>query len=221
METKSTELGAAARGNRRVETNINPISDMNNLETANDEQLIKYLQEEKEEALAELYKRHGSTMKAVILRIVHDETEADDLLVEAFTEIWRHAKDYSPVKGKPFAWMITIVRRRAIDRLRKREAYSRAKDRYHDEIQGVFTSSRQRNGIKEIVVSDMRKFLNKILDYLPVAQRETLKLVFFNGLSQRQVAVLTHTPLGTVKTRLELGMNKMAAAMADSKAKIW
>jgi RNA polymerase sigma-70 factor (ECF subfamily) len=194
---------------------------MKNLENATDEQLIKDLKSEKQEALTELYKRHGSTMKAVILRIVHDETEADDLLVEAFMEIWRHAKDYSPTKGKPFAWMITIVRRRAIDRLRKREAYSRAKDRYHNEVQGVFTASRQKSAIKEIVISDMRKFLNKILDYLPVAQKETLKLVFFQGLSQRQVAVLTHTPLGTVKTRLELGMDKMAAAMADSKAKIW
>lgn len=195
---------------------------MKNLASITDEELIQALKEQEQEALTELYQRHGSTMKAVILHILHDEAEADDLLIETFMEIWRHAKDYSPEKGKPFAWMITVVRRRSIDRLRKREAYSRAKDRYHDEVEGSYSAaSGKGNAIKDIVLSDLRKFLNRILDYLPEAQKETLQLVFFQGLSQRQVAARTHTPLGTVKTRLELGMNKMTAALADSKSKIW
>ena len=186
-----------------------------------DEEIIRRLQTKRQEALSELYRRYGVVMKAVIQRIVHDEAETDDLLAEALMEIWSHARDYSPRKGKPFAWMITIVRRRAIDRLRKREAYTRAKDRYHDEVQGLFTVSSQKSAITEIIISDMRKYLNNILEYLPEAQKKTLQLVYFQGMSQRQVAVMTHTPLGTVKTRLELGMSKMAAAMADSKAKIW
>jgi len=194
---------------------------MKNYHSLADGEIIRGLQMKRQEALAELYRRYGVAMKSVIQRIVHDEAEADDLLAEALMEIWGHARDYSPRKGKPLAWMTTIIRRRAIDRLRKRDAYARAMDRYHNEIQGPFTVSSQKSAIREIIISDMRKFLNDTLERLPEAQKKTLQLVFFQGFSQRQVAVKTHTPLGTVKTRLELGMTKMTAAMADSKARIW
>ncbi len=73
------------------------------------------------EALSELYDRYNGVVKALILRIIHDETGADDLLQEVFMEIWNQAKNFSARKGKPLGWMVTLTRRRAIDALRKKQ----------------------------------------------------------------------------------------------------
>src|SRR5256714_11517620 len=79
--------------------------------------------------LTQLYDRYGGILKALILRIIQNDTEADDLLQEVFLEIWNQAKNFSPQKGKPLGWMVTLTRRRAIDALRKKQAYNRAEER--------------------------------------------------------------------------------------------
>jgi len=117
--------------------------------------------------------------------------------------------------------MVTIVRRRAIDRLRKRNAYSRAKERFQKELEHTSNVWSHRGVLKEIVLSDLRLFLNSALIKLPREQRKTIELSFYHGLSQREISRLTGTPLGTVKTRLELGLRKLGAAFAESKGKIW
>jgi RNA polymerase sigma-70 factor (ECF subfamily) len=82
------------------------------------------IQAEDADALSQLYDRYNGIVKALILRIIHDETSADDLFQEVFIEIWNQAKNFSADKGKPLGWMITLTRRRAIDALRKRQAYA-------------------------------------------------------------------------------------------------
>src|SRR5438132_7304729 len=72
------------------------------------------------DALSQLYDRYNGIMRALILRIIHNETEADDLLQEVFMEIWNQAKNFSAKKGKPLGWMVTLTRRRATDALRKK-----------------------------------------------------------------------------------------------------
>src|SRR6201981_3578895 len=84
-------------------------------------------------ALSQLYDRYNGILKALILRIIHNETEADDLLQEVFMEIWNQAKNFSARKGKPLGWMVTLTRRRAIDALRKKQAYARAEERLQAE----------------------------------------------------------------------------------------
>src|SRR5947209_6116656 len=85
------------------------------------------------DALSQLYDRYNGIMRALILRIIHNETEADDLLQEVFMEIWNQAKNFSADKGKPLGWMVTLTRRRAIDALRKKQAYARAEERLQAE----------------------------------------------------------------------------------------
>src|SRR5437773_1849273 len=101
-------------------------------EAVADEKLMKQIARRSPDALADLYDRYSAVLKALIIRVVHDEAEADDLLQEIFMQIWRQAKNYSPRKGKPLGWIVTLSRRRAIDRLRKRQAYCRAKDRLEE-----------------------------------------------------------------------------------------
>src|SRR5437667_5542876 len=90
--------------------------------------LMQAIQAEDADALSQLYDRYNGILKALILRVVHNEAEADDLLQEIFMEIWNQAKNFSAKKGKPLGWMVTLTRRRAIDALRKKQAYNRAEE---------------------------------------------------------------------------------------------
>ena len=95
-----------------------------------DEVLMKHISGRRHDALAELYGRHSKRLRATIDGVVHEEAEADDVLQEIFIQVWEEAGRYSAKAGKPLGWMVTIARRRAIDRLRRRQAYSRARERY-------------------------------------------------------------------------------------------
>jgi len=175
-----------------------------------DEALMQAVSNGDTTALSTLYDRYAAIVKSITLRVVHDEAEAEDLLQEVFVQIWQHAKKYSSEKGKPFGWIVTLARRRAIDRLRKRQAYSRAKDRF-EIMTNYQQESRVHNRIEaDIRLSDMKKFLKFKLEALPAFQRQAIEMVFFGGMSQREIALTTGTPLGTIKTRLELGLKKLS-----------
>src|SRR5438105_15312266 len=98
-----------------------------------DLELMRGVQAADPDALSQLYDRYNGIIKALILRIIHNDAEADDLLQEVFMEIWNQAKNFSAQKGKPLGWMVTLTRRRAIDALRKRQAYGRAEERLQSE----------------------------------------------------------------------------------------
>jgi len=180
---------------------------------------MKAVSRRRHDALAELFDRHGKRLRATIDGVVHEGAEADDVLQEIFIQIWEEADRYSPRAGKPLGWMVTIARRRAIDRLRRRQAYSRVRDRYQErEVQQTPNSRPDTNDT--FVLNDLRRFLNQCMRVLPRLQREALELAFFKGLSHREIAAETHAPLGTVKTRLELGMQKLTHALRPLRHKV-
>jgi RNA polymerase sigma-70 factor, ECF subfamily len=185
-----------------------------------DEALMKAISRRDPEALGELYDRYSSILKALIIRVVHDEAEAEDLLQEIFLQIWAQAKNFSSKKGKPLGWIVTLTRRRAIDRLRKRQAYCRAKERLENTTEKQPGSWVHNRIEKDICMDDMRDFLNGYIEHLPPFQKQAIELAYFKGMSQREIAVKTHTPLGTIKTRLELGLRKLTDAISDSHNKI-
>src|SRR6476659_7073755 len=100
-----------------------------------DFELMKGIQVGDADALSQLYDRYNGILKALILRVIHNEAEADDLLQEIFMEIWNQAKNFSAERGKPLGWMVTLARRRAIDGLRKKQAYARAEERLQQETE--------------------------------------------------------------------------------------
>ena len=185
-----------------------------------DEALMQAIAHGNAAALSTLYDRYASILKALTIRVVHDEAEADDLLQEVFMQVWQQAKNYSSDKGKPLGWIVTLTRRRAIDRLRKRQAYCRAKDRFE------VTTDRQpeswvHNRIEDdIHLEDMRTFLRAKIEVLPPFQRQAIEMAFFKGMSQREIALATETPLGTIKTRLELGLRKLSESIRGIRHKI-
>jgi RNA polymerase sigma-70 factor, ECF subfamily len=184
-----------------------------------DEALMQDISRQRHDALAELYGRHGQRLRATVDGVVHEEVETDDILQEIFLQIWKEAKRYSPTAGKPLGWIVTIARRRAIDRLRRRRAYSRARERYENRL-GEQRFNPRREAYDPFILNDLRHFLEKCIQALPRSQREAVELAFFKGLSHSEIATETNAPLGTVKTRLELGLQKLSHALRPLRHKV-
>lgn len=169
-------------------------------------------------ALEQIYARHRAVLRGVVLRVLGDEVEADDVLQEVFLQLWTRAANYSPVKGRLLGWLVTLARRRAIDRLRQRAAYQRATDRFEVEFR------RPAGGGRELLPAEtanceeaMRELVGGALLRLPASQREAVRCAYFEGMSQRQIAAALQLPLGTVKTRIELGLRKLGSLLAASR----
>jgi RNA polymerase sigma-70 factor (ECF subfamily) len=169
------------------------------------------------DALSQLYDRYNGIVKALILRIIRNDTEADDLLQEVFMEIWNQAKNFSAEKGKPLGWMVTLTRRRAIDALRKKQAYNRAEERLQAQPEQQPLAWVQNTTEMEIRAGDTRVLMANVINSLPEAQQQVIELAFFQGMSQREIASHTNIPLGTVKTRLELGLKKIYDGLKELK----
>ena len=177
-----------------------------------DERLMEMIQNRQPEAIGFLHDRYGSMLKALIMKVLHNEAESDDMLQEIFMEIWERASSYDPAKGKALGWMITLSRRRAIDRLRKREAYCRMEERL-TEASKHDTQETHAHVEEDIAHAEMREHLNRVMATLPPAQQQVIQLAFYKGMSQREIAAHTGIPLGTIKTRIELGLKKISEAL--------
>ena len=182
-----------------------------------DLELMLAIQAEDPEALSVLYDRYNGILKALILRVIHNDAEADDLLQEIFMEIWNHSKNFSASKGKPLGWMVTLARRRAIDGLRKKQAYARAEERLQNETEQQPNAWVHNSTENDITLGDTRFLIQKVINSLPPPQQQAVNLAFFRGMSQREIAANTKTPLGTVKTRLELGLKKIYDGLKELK----
>ena len=182
-----------------------------------DETLMARIQERDPEALAALYDRYSGILKSLIMGVIHNDAEADDLLQEIYMEIWNQAAHYSAQKGKPLGWIVTLTRRRSIDRLRKKQAYARAEERLQNETEQQPEAWVHNSTEDDIEVSDTRRLILGILKHLPPAQRDAIDMAFYHGMSQREIAAKTGIPLGTIKTRLELGLKKISEALRGMK----
>ena len=173
------------------------------------ENLMARIKEGDSGALETLYHRQTAMLRSVIARIMNNESDIDDLVQEVFLELWNRAESYSEEKGKALGWMITLARRRAIDKLRKRQAYHRAEERLRLEP----TAALHHSVDEEANSGELTGIFKKLLEQLPEAQRHALHLSYYCGMSQREIAAKTGIPLGTVKTRLELALRKMRSAV--------
>ena len=207
-----TDEALEAEPQRRPSTRRSSSKLLDNEET--DEVLMTRVAAAEPAALEKLFDRHAGVIKSVIFKIIHNEAEAEDVLMEVFFEAWNGASKYSAAKGKALGWLVTMARRRGIDRLRKRQSYSRATDRLQVEVEHdpeAWISGRDPNGDGER--ADVRAFIQAKLLELPRFQREAIEYAFFKGMSQREIAAHTGIPLGTIKTRIELGLKKLSASL--------
>jgi RNA polymerase sigma-70 factor (ECF subfamily) len=178
-----------------------------------DEELMERIKAQDEMALGHLYRRHLALLRTVIGRVLNNDWDVDDLVQEVLLEIWRQAEHYHEDKGKALGWLVTLARRRAIDRVRKKQAYSRAQDRYRYECEHDAESVICNDVNSEAASSETHEIFAHVLESLPDAQREAINLAFYKGLSQREIAARTGIPLGTIKTRLELAIRKVRSSI--------
>jgi RNA polymerase sigma-70 factor (ECF subfamily) len=178
-----------------------------------DEQLMERIKQGDEAALSALYHRHQALLRTIVGRMINNDQDVDDLLQECLLELWWQAAKYRVEKGRALGWIVTLVRRRTIDRIRRKVAYVRAQDRLREEVtaQGEETHA---GANEEVAQHDRAQMVMGLIARLPEPQQQAVQLAFYRGMSQRQIAAHTGIPLGTIKTRLELALNKLRAAVA-------
>jgi RNA polymerase sigma-70 factor (ECF subfamily) len=167
-------------------------------------------------AVAELYDRHGSVLYALLLKILGDRSDAQEILQESFVQAWRRAADFDPRRGSEIAWLVSLARNRAIDRLRSRNLRAVREEEAGREIpidrQSVDTSE---GAERQAILGELRERMRAALSELPEAQREVIELAYFQGMSQSEISGKLGEPLGTVKTRTQLAMKKLRERLKD------
>jgi RNA polymerase sigma-70 factor, ECF subfamily len=188
------------------------------IESNSDNELMEAVGRRESDAIQEIYKRYESTLRIVIQSVLHDEGETDDTLNDVFLQLWDQSYRFDPAKGL-HGFLVTMARRRALDRLRRRLAYRRATDRFESEVQATYANQKRAHDFQP-PNSDLRDLLRGIIGTLPILQQEVVNLTFFEGLSQREIAARRSIALGTVKTRLQLAHKKLFNQLAPLQAMI-
>ncbi|HET6862965.1 MAG TPA: sigma-70 family RNA polymerase sigma factor [Pyrinomonadaceae bacterium] len=170
--------------------------------------LLKAIAGKDDKALSQLYDRYRVVLFGLLVRILSNREEAEDVLQEVFLQVWRRASDYDANRGRPFTWLVTLARSRAIDRLRSVASRERV----------VAASARDpveetSDAIADAVRSEQRGIVTSALSQLPEEQQKPLVLAYFDGLTQSEIADRLGAPLGTVKTRMRTGMLKLREAL--------
>lgn len=158
------------------------------------------------QALRLLYDRLSPMAMALALRILGSRGEAEEILQEAFLEVWRRAREYDPRRGAPGAWVTTIVRSRALDRVRARASATRTAVASAEQVIVPPAPSPLEDTERRVE----RERIVAALAALPSEQRGAIELAYYEGLSHSEIAARTGTPLGTVKTRIKLAVDKLA-----------
>ncbi len=168
--------------------------------------LLGALRQRDEAALAALYDRYGGLVYTLALRIVGDRELAQEMLQDVFLRCWDHAATFRPGRGAVSAWLLGIARNRAIDLLRSRQHQARLREREPLPSADAPGAPGQPD-MSDLVV--LRQTVRAALDTLPSRQRQAIELAYYGGLPQREIARLLGEPLGTVKTRMRAGLERL------------
>lgn len=181
-----------------------------------DEELMPLIGAHDPEAFAVFYDRHGGVSYSLAYRIVSERGAAEDVTQEAFVSIWRSGARFDPTRGSVRAWALSIVRNRAIDFLRRRAGRAPSLD-FDDEsilAQRPAAELTEEEALRRETAAEIRGALGK----LPIEQSEVIELAYFGGFSHAEIAQMLGLPLGTVKGRMRLGLEKIRVEMAEGVA---
>ena len=177
--------------------------------TPADRVLIAAVRARDQDALGRLYDRYASRLLGLSHRILGESGEAEEVVQEVFLYVWRAAATFDPTRGSVLAWLLVATRSRAIDRLRSRRP-SASSDRDTDPVAALASSE---DVEADSASREWESVCRSAIGELPADQRNALELAYFDGLTHREIAERTRTPLGTVKTRIRLGLMKLRERM--------
>jgi len=181
--------------------------------TAADEEALARMARGDHGGLEELYDRHARLIYSLALRILRDQADAEDVVQEVFSQSWRQASRYTRTRGTVVAWLLTMTRSRAIDRLRgkRTEPASAA-----DDLTGIDRPDPAVLQDDQLLGAGRAAEVRGALDELPLLQRIVIDLAFFEGLTHVEIAKRLELPLGTVKTRIRQGLLSMRNRLAGA-----
>ena len=184
-------------------------SDIRNLA---DEEVMQLVQGGNPRAFELLYERHGGAAFSLAYRMVGNKVTAEDITQEAFLSIWRSRTRYDQARGSVRTWVLGIVHNRGIDALRKGTRHERRRET----LDGVEErhEAPERTDV-EVARREEARSVRTALDTLPAEQRRTIELAYFGGFSHSQIAEMLGMPIGTVKGRMRLGLEKLRGQLAD------
>jgi RNA polymerase sigma-70 factor (ECF subfamily) len=189
---------------------------VNELTDARDRDLLARLSEGDEEAFRALFRRYAPAALALALRIIRDHALAEEVVQEAFLSLWLTADRFDESRGSARAWLMGMIRNRAIDAVRREETQRRRSQKGAG-AEVVPIGDPAEEVVEQVALSQERRAVRSALDGLPPEQRDVLELMYFEGLSQSKVAERLALPLGTVKSRTLIGMRRLRGALAGTR----
>lgn len=178
--------------------------------------LIAAMAQGDERAASALYDRHGAVMFGLALRMAGESADAEEVVLDAFAQAWRDAVRYDTSRGSVAGWLTTITRTRALDAIRARGRRARMTDTATATLdEPAAMGSGFAAPDVQVQETERAVAVKSALDQLPVPQRQAIELAFFEGLTHHEVADRLSEPLGTVKTRIRLGMQKLRDALSS------
>jgi RNA polymerase sigma-70 factor (ECF subfamily) len=180
---------------------------VNNLYDAEDRELVRRVADGDEGAFRDLFRRYGSTAKALALRVIRQPFLAEEIVQEAFLALWRSPGSYREDRGSVRGWLMSTVHHRAVDLIRREEAQRRRteemdpSDAIEEDVGDTI--------VEDAAIADRRAAAVAALGELPTEQRTVLEMMYYQGKSQSKIAGELGLPLGTVKSRTLLGMRRL------------
>jgi RNA polymerase sigma-70 factor (ECF subfamily) len=186
----------------------------NPAEGPSDVELVRRLREADGEALSQLYQRFGRPCYSLARRICADEGLAEDVVQEVFLTLWRDPARYEPSRGGFATWLLTLIHHKAVDAVRRESTLRRrmvAAPEAGEDWSPTPVPGADQAAMARVAAGQVRAALHR----LPPEQRQVLALAYFGGHTQREIAVLTGVPLGTVKSRMFTAVQRLRAMLAD------
>ncbi len=185
------------------------------LTASSDVDLIRLASTGEARALEVLYDRYSRIVYSFALRIVGDPQLAEELLQEVFFRAWQQGAAFRSARGTLVTWLLSITHNMAIDEVRKRRRRPQKADSEDPETALAGVPDAGQDVEQEVWLSSLRTRIAQAMEQLPPSQREAIELAYFQGLTQREIAEALGEPLGTIKTRMRLGIQKLREQLGD------
>ena len=166
-------------------------------------------------ALSVLYERYSARLYGLALKILKDESLAQDVVQDIFLKVWQNADKFEKSRGSAIAWLMILCRNRSIDKLRQREKSTKRSTVFNEEL-NIATSFFE-NPQETVEQNELQKTITNALSQLPQEQRTAIEMAFYQGFSQSEISDELKVPLGTIKTRIRLGMQKLRDFLIKSR----
>ncbi|RLT44345.1 MAG: sigma-70 family RNA polymerase sigma factor [Chloroflexi bacterium] len=191
------------------------IIDGDPLDEQTDDELVAGLAAGRIASLERLYDRYSSLVFSVSLRVLYDWQLAEDVTQEVFLRLWQRPESFDPTRGRLLSWLMSVTRNRAIDERRKLSRRARSEDQA-DPLPELAEHGADGDPPVALALAEVRRAVRGAMQSLPPSQRQVVELAYFGGLTQVEISERIGVPLGTVKTRVRLAMQKLRQALDEA-----